>query len=364
MWRQKLPPGAPATGGREQQRYARCSLKEYSVNIEPPQTMRFVDPTGPGGPEVLRIGEMPTPLPREHEVLIKVHAAGINRPDILQRQGKYPPPPGASPILGLEVAGEIAALGAGATLKLGDTVCALVPGGGYAEYCRVPEGQCLPVPEGLSMQEAAGIPETFFTVWANVFQIGGLKSGERFLVHGGAGGIGTTAIQLAHTRGAQVFTTAGTDAKCAVCRGLGADHVFNYHTQDFAAEIERVTAGHGVDVILDMVGGAYTEKNIESLAMRGRLVQIAVQQGAKVTLNLAKIMQRRLLITGSTLRPRSIEEKTAIAQQLGREVWPLFKNRQIKVVVDKVMPFAEVRAAHEYFESAQHTGKVILQLSP
>jgi NADPH2:quinone reductase len=334
------------------------------VGIEPPQTMRFVEPTGAGGPEVLRIGEMPTPQPREREVLIKVHAAGINRPDILQREGKYPPPPGASPILGLEVAGEIAALGAGATLKLGDKVCALVPGGGYAEYCRVPEGHCLPVPRGLSMQEAGGIPETFFTVWANVYQMGALKSGERFLVHGGAGGIGTTAIQLAHARGAEVFTTAGTDEKCALCRSLGAAHAFNYRTSDFAVQIEHLTAGHGIDVILDMVGGEYTEKNINSLAMRGRLLQIAFQQGAKVTLNLAKIMQKRLLITGSALRPRSIEEKTAIANDLRREVWPLLTSRQVKVVVDKVVPFAEVRTAHEYFEGAQHTGKVILQLLP
>ena len=326
--------------------------------------MRFVDPTGPGGPEVLQIGEMPTPLPREREVLIRVHAAGINRPDILQRQGKYAPPPGASPVLGLEVSGEVAAVGAGATLKLGERVCALVPGGGYAEYCRVPASHCLPVPEGLSMQEAAGIPETFFTVWANVFQIGGLKSGELFLVHGGAGGIGTTAIQLAHARGAQVFTTAGTEEKCAVCRALGAAHAFNYNSQDFAEEIARITAGRGVDVILDMVGGGYTEKNINSLAMHGRLLQIAFQQGAKVTLNLAKIMQKRLIITGSTLRPRSIEDKAVIAKELLREVWPLLSNRQVKVIVDKVVAFTEVKAAHEYFESAHHTGKVILQLLP
>jgi NADPH:quinone reductase len=334
------------------------------VAIEPPKKMRFVDPTGPGGPEVLQISEMPTPLPREREVLIRVHAAGINRPDILQRQGKYPPPPGASPVLGLEVSGEIAALGAGATLKLGERVCALVPGGGYAEYCRVPASHCLPVPEGLSMQEAAGIAETFFTVWANVFQIGGLKSGELFLVHGGAGGIGTTAIQLAHARGAQVFTTAGTEEKCAICRALGATHAFNYNSQDFAAEIARITAGRGVDVILDIVGGAYTEKNINSLAMHGRLLQIAFQQGAKVTLNLAMIMQKRLIITGSTLRPRSIEEKSVIAKELFREVWPLLSGRQVKVIIDKVVAFTEVKAAHEYFESAHHTGKVILQLLP
>jgi len=323
--------------------------------------MRFVDPTGPGGPEVLQIGEMPTPRPRAHEVLIKVHAAGINRPDILQRQGKYPPPPDASPILGLEVAGEIAALGAGATLKLGERVCALVPGGGYAEYCRVPASHCLPVPQRLSMEEAAGIPETFFTVWANVFQIGKLKSGERFLVHGGAGGIGTTAIQLAHARGAEVFTTAGSEQKCALCRELGAAHAFNYNSQNFAEEITRITAGGGVDVILDMVGGGYTEKNVDSLAMHGRLIQIAFQQGAKVTLNLAKIMQKRLIITGSALRPRSIEEKAAIATQLRHEVWPLLESGQVKVIVDKVVPFAKIKTAHEYFDTAQHAGKVILQ---
>jgi putative PIG3 family NAD(P)H quinone oxidoreductase len=324
--------------------------------------MRFVEATAAGGPEVLRIGEMPTPLPREHEVLIKVHAAGINRPDILQREGKYPPPPGASPVMGLEVSGEIVALGTGATLKLGDRVCALAPGGGYAEYCRVPQGHCLPVPQGLSMPEAGGISETFFTVWANVFQIGRLQAGEQFLVHGGAGGIGTTAIQLAHARGAEVFTTAGSDEKCAVCRSLGAAHAFNYHTQDFTAEIARITAARGVDLILDMVAGTYAERNIDSLAMRGRLVQIAVQQGAKVTVNLAKIMQRRLLLTGSTLRPRSIEEKSLIAQELHREVWPLLQSGRVRVVVDKVVPFAEVRAAHEYFERAHHIGKVILQL--
>ncbi|HEY5101998.1 MAG TPA: NAD(P)H-quinone oxidoreductase [Steroidobacteraceae bacterium] len=334
------------------------------MGIELPQTMRFVDPTGPGGPEVLRIGETAIPVPRAHEVIIKVHAAGINRPDSLQRQGKYDPPPGASPILGLEVAGEIAAVGAGATLKLGDRVCALVPGGGYAQYCRVPEAQCLPLPQGLSMVESAGICETFFTVWANVFQIAALQLGERFLVHGGAGGIGTTAIQLAHALGAEVFTTAGSEAKCAACRALGAAHAFNYNTQDFAAEIARITEDRGVNVILDMIGGAYTEKNINSLAMRGRLVQIAFQQGAKVTLNLAKITQRRLLITGSTLRPRSVEDKALIATELQARVWPLLKSGRVKVIIDKVFPFDQIKEAHAYFESAQHTGKVILQVVP
>jgi NADPH2:quinone reductase len=328
-----------------------------------PATMRFVGLAGPGGPEVLEIRTMPTPVPGAHEVVIKVHAAGINRPDILQRQGKYPPPPGASPILGLEVAGLVAAAGKDATLKVGDAVCALVPGGGYAEYCRVPGTHCLPPPRDLSMQQAGGIPETFFTVWANVFQIAGLKRGDLFLVHGGAGGIGTTAIQLAHASGAQVLTTAGTDEKCARCVALGADHAFNYKTQDFAEEIKRITDGRGVDVILDMVGGEYAEKNVGSLAMRGRLVQIAVQKGATVTVNLAKIMQKRLIITGSTLRPRSIEEKAVIAQELKAHAWPLLESGKVKVIIDRIFPFAQVKEAHEYFESGAHVGKVILDLT-
>jgi putative PIG3 family NAD(P)H quinone oxidoreductase len=325
-----------------------------------PENMRFVGVTGPGGPEVLEIRTMPTPVPHAHEVVIKVAAAGINRPDILQRQGKYPPPPGASPILGLEVAGAVAAVGKEAALKVGDTVCALVPGGGYAEYCRVPAAHCLPVPRGLSMPQAGGLAETFFTVWANVFQIGGLKRGDLFLVHGGAGGIGTTAIQLAHASGAQVFTTAGTDVKCTACVALGADHAFNYKTQNFAEEIKRITDGRGVDVILDMVAGDYAQENVNCLAMRGRLVQIAVQQGANVTLNLAKIMQKRLIVTGSTLRPRSIEEKATIAHELKAHAWPLLESGQVKVIIDRTFAFAQVREAHEYFERGTHVGKVVL----
>jgi len=329
---------------------------------ELPENMRFVGVTGPGGPEVLEIRTMPTPVPGAHEVVIKVAAAGVNRPDILQRQGKYPPPPGASPVLGLEVAGVVAATGKDATLKVGDAVCALVPGGGYAEYCLVPAVQCLSVPRGLSMLQAGGIPETFFTVWANAFQIGGLKRGDLFLVHGGAGGIGTTAIQLAHASGAQVFTTAGTDEKCATCVALGADYAFNYKTQKFAEEIRRITDGRGVDVILDMVAGSYAQENLDSLAMRGRLVQIAVQQGANVTVNLAKIMQKRLTVTGSTLRPRSVEEKATIAQELKAHAWPLLESGKVKVVIDKIVPFAKVREAHEYFERGTHVGKVILEI--
>jgi NADPH2:quinone reductase len=327
-----------------------------------PETMRFVDLLGAGGPEVLEIRAMPTPTPRSHDVVIKVQAAGINRPDILQRQGKYPPPHGASPILGLEVAGVVAAAADDATLNVGDAVCALVPGGGYAEYCRVPAAHCLPVPRGFSMVQAGGIPETFFTVWANVFQMAALKKDELFLVHGGAGGIGTTAIQLAHARGARVFTTAGTDEKCAKCIALGAEQAFNYKTQDFAEELKRITDGRGVDVILDMVCGSYAQKNIDSLAMRGRLVQIAFQQGANVTLNLASILQKRLILTGSALRPRSIEEKAAIAHELGTHVWPLLEDGTIKVIIDKTMPFAQVRQAHEYFDRGTHFGKVILEV--
>ena len=326
-----------------------------------PEKMRFVGLTEPGGPEVLEIRTMPTPVPLAHEVVIKVAAAGINRPDILQRQGKYPPPPGASPILGLEVAGVVAAKGKDVTLNLGDAVCALVPGGGYAEYCLVPAVQCLSIPRGLSALQAGGIPETFFTVWANVFQIGGLKRGELFLVHGGAGGIGTTALQVAHASGAQVFTTAGTDEKCAKCVALGADYAFNYKTQNFAEEIKRITDGRGVDLIVDMVAGDYAQQNVNSLAMRGRLVQIAVQQGANATLNLAKIMQKRLVITGSTLRPRSIEDKAMIAQELKANVWPLLETGAVKVIIDRTFPFAQVRAAHEYFERGGHFGKVILE---
>jgi NADPH2:quinone reductase len=334
----------------------------FSMRGQVPETMRFVDLLGAGGPEVLELRAMPTPAPRAHEVVIKVEAAGINRPDILQRQGKYPPPHGASPILGLEVAGVVAAAADDATLNVGDAVCALVPGGGYAEYCRVPAAHCLPLPRGYSMVQAGGIPETFFTVWANVFQMAALKKGELFLVHGGAGGIGTTAIQLAHAKGARVFTTAGTDEKCARCVALGAEQAFNYKSQDFAEELKRITDGRGVDVILDMVGGSYTQKNINSLAMRGRLVQIAFQQGANVTLNLASILQKRLIITGSALRPRSIEEKAAIARELGTHVWPLLEDGTVKVIIDKTMPFAQVKQAHEYFERGSHFGKVILEV--
>ena len=317
--------------------------------------MYFVDVPQPGLPEVLRIAETATPSPGENEVLIRVEAAGVNRPDLLQRQGSYPPPPGASPILGLEVAGTIAAAPAQSRWKEGDRVCALVPGGGYAEYCVTPDPHCLPMPAGLSIEEAAGIPENYFTVWANVFQIGGLQSGERILVHGGASGIGTTAIQLAREFGATVFATAGTAEKCRACEALGA-RAINYREQDFVAE------ARGVDLVLDMVGAPYAPRNIECLAPRGRLVQIAVQQGAEATVNLAKIMQKRLTLTGSTMRPRTVADKAQIARDLEKHVWPLLESGRVKVIVDRVFPFADVVSAHRYLEAGAHIGKVILSL--
>ncbi len=316
--------------------------------------MRCVQLSGSGGPEVLSVGEEPVPVPRAGEVLIEVHAAGVNRPDLMQRAGKYPPPPDASPRLGLEVAGVIAGQGT--------AVCSLVHGGGYAEYCAAPASVCLPVPAGWSMEEAAGIPETFFTVWANVFDMGHLQAGERLLVHGGAGGIGTTAIQLANAFGAEVIVTAGSDEKCGKCLELGAAHAINYRTSDFAEEVKRVTSGKGVDVILDIVGGTYTPRNLECLAMDGRLVQVGLQQGAQATINLQKIMQKRLVLTGSTMRPRSVAEKAAIARSLHEKVWPLLEQRRVGVAVDKVFPLSQVREAHEYLEKGDHFGKVILRI--
>jgi putative PIG3 family NAD(P)H quinone oxidoreductase len=318
--------------------------------------MKYIQVTQPGPPEVLQLAECPTPMPGRGEVVIRVEAAGINRPDVLQRAGKYPPPPGASHILGLEVAGTIADAAPDSRWHEGDRVCALVPGGGYAEYCLAPGVQCLPVPHGLSMQEAAGIPETFFTVWANVFQLGHLAAGERFLVHGGTSGIGTTAIQLANAFGATVFATAGSDEKCRVAVELGAERAINYKELDFVAEFGEV------DLVLDMVGAPYTPRNLDVLAARGRLVQIAVQQGAQATVNLAKVMQKRLTITGSTMRPRTVGEKGAIASELRERVWPLLESREVKVVVDRVFPLADAAAAHRYLESGAHIGKVILSM--
>ena len=334
------------------------------MSITIPAQMHHIAMEAPGGPEVLVLATGPVPRPATGEVLIRVAAAGINRPDILQRTGNYPPPPGASPILGLEVSGTVVALGAEVTgWHEGDAVCALVAGGGYAEYCVAPAPQCLPVPKGVALVDAAGLPETFFTVWTNVFDRGRLAAGERFLVHGGSSGIGTTAIQLARAFGARVFATAGSPEKCAVCRDLGAERAIDYRQEDFVAILKEATQGRGVDVILDMVGGPYVEKNLRSLALEGRLVQIAFLQGSKVTLDLAHLMVRRQTITGSTLRPRPVADKAAIARNLRDKVWPLIEAGKVRPVIDRIFPLAEAAAAHRLMESSAHIGKILLRTS-
>jgi putative PIG3 family NAD(P)H quinone oxidoreductase len=334
------------------------------MSITIPAQMHHIAMEAPGGPEVLVLATGPVPRPATGEVLIRVAAAGINRPDILQRTGNYPPPPGASPILGLEVSGTVVALGAEVTgWHEGDAVCALVAGGGYAEYCVAPAPQCLPVPKGVALVDAAGLPETFFTVWSNVFDRGRLAAGESFLVHGGSSGIGTTAIQLARAFGARVFATAGSPEKCAVCRDLGAERAIDYRQEDFVAVLKEATQGRGVDVILDMVGGPYVEKNLRSLALEGRLVQIAFLQGSKVTLDLAHLMMRRQTITGSTLRPRPVAEKAAIARNLRDKVWPLIEAGKVRPVIDRTFPLAEAAAAHRLMESSAHIGKILLRTS-
>ncbi len=322
--------------------------------------MLYIARPTPGDPGVLVLAEAPTPDAGPEDVLIRVAAAGVNRPDVLQRMGRYDPPPGASPILGLEVAGTVAACGRSVTAwSVGDAVCALVAGGGYAEYCVAPEAQCLPVPAGLTLVEAGALPETTFTVWTNVFERGRLGSGETILIHGGASGIGTLAIQLAHARGARVFATAGTAAKCQACETLGATAI-NYRETDFVAAIERLTDGRGVDLILDMVGGPYVERNIRALAVDGRLVQIAFMQGSRVALDLASILRRRLTLTGSTLRPRSVAEKGAIARAVREHVWPLVESGRVRPVIYRTFPLAEAAAAHRLMESDEHTGKIVL----
>ncbi|MDG1118337.1 MAG: NAD(P)H-quinone oxidoreductase [Flavimaricola sp.] len=323
--------------------------------------MRAVEIACPGGPEVLTLVERPIPEPGHGQVLIRVAHAGVNRPDALQRAGAYAPPPGASDLPGLEAAGTIAAVGHGvAGLKEGDRVCALLPGGGYADYALAPAAHCLPVPDGLSLQQAACLPETFFTVWSNVFMRGGLRGGEVFLVHGGSSGIGTTAIQLAHHFGARVFTTAGTDEKCRACEALGAERAINYRDADF---VEVLKAEGGADLILDMVGGDYIPRNIASLADDGRLVQIAFLQGPKVSLNLAPIMVRRLTLTGSTLRPQSDIAKARIAHQLLCEVWPLLSAGRVAPVMDQSFDLADAALAHARMESSDHIGKISLTVS-
>jgi NADPH2:quinone reductase len=329
--------------------------------------MRAVEITAYGAPEVLRMGERASVQAGVGEVLIRVAASGVNRPDVLQRTGNYPVPPGASDIPGLEVAGEIiagdAASMALAGFKLGDRVCALVAGGGYAELCVAPVGQCLPVPTGLSDIEAASLPETFFTVWSNVFDRVRLQAGETLLVQGGTSGIGVTAIQMAKALGATIIATAGSDEKCAACLALGADHAINYKTADFSAEAKRLTGGKGVNVILDMVAGSYVAREVECLAEDGRLVIIAVQGGVKAEFNAGMVLRKRLSITGSTLRPRPIAFKTAIAQSLRAKVWPLLESGSIKPVIYKTFPADAAADAHALMESNQHIGKIILTWS-
>jgi len=324
-------------------------------------TMRAVEISRPGPPDVLELTERPVPVPAHGQVVLKVAYAGVNRPDALQRAGAYAPPPGASDLPGLEASGEVVALGAGVDgLALGDHVCALLPGGGYAEYVATPAAHCLAIPDGMGLKQAACLPENFFTVWSNVFTRGGLQAGERFLVHGGSSGIGTTAIQLAHVFGARVFATAGSDAKCQACGDLGAERAINYRDEDF---VEILRGEGGANLILDMVGGGYIPRNINALAMDGRLVQIAFLQGPKVELNFAQLMVRRLSITGSTLRPQSDLAKARIAEQLAATVWPLLDSGRIAPVMDSAFDLADAAAAHTRMESSEHIGKIVLTVA-
>ena len=326
-----------------------------------PDTMNAIEIAGFGGPEVLKPAKRPVPKPGPGEILIEVAAAGINRPDVLQRQGGYRPPPGASDIPGLEIAGRIVALGSGASgWRVGDSVCALVAGGGYAEFCTAPTPQCLPIPRGLDAIKAAAVPETFFTVWTNVFDRGRLKAGESFLVHGGSSGIGTTAIQLARELGARVFTTAGSPEKCAACVKLGAHRAIDHRREDFVAVVLEATDNKGVDVVLDMVGGSYINRNLTILGLEGRLVQIAYLEGGKAEIDVGALMMKRQTLTGSTLRPRSVAEKGAIAQALRDKVWPLIEAGKVGPVLFKTFPLAEAAAAHRLMESSSHIGKIVL----
>ena len=326
--------------------------------------MRAVEITAFGPPEGLKLGERPVPQAGKGELLIRVLASGVNRPDVIQRKGNYAPPPGASDVPGLEVAGVVesgdADAMAQAGVKIGDRVCALIAGGGYAEWCVAPVAQCLPVPAGLSDVEAASLPETFFTVWSNVFERGALKAGETLLIQGGSSGIGVTAIQLAKAFGATVIVTAGTDEKCANCLSLGADHAINYKTQDFVAEVKRITNGKGADVVLDMVAGDYVAREVECAAEDGRIVIIAVQGGIQSGFNAGLVLRRRITITGSTLRPRPVEFKAAIAKALREQVWPLLSSGKVRPIIHSVFPAADAAKAHELMESNQHTGKIIL----
>lgn len=327
------------------------------------ETMRHIDHRPGGGPECLRMAEGPMPEPGPQDVLVRVAYAGINRPDVFQRSGSYPPPPDASPLLGLEISGEIVALGAEVSgWNVGDQVCALTPGGGYAEYCVAPAEHCLPVPAGLSLLEAAALPETYFTVWSNVFERGALQPGEALLVHGGSSGIGLTAIQLAKQFGATVYTTVGSSEKADACRRAGADRVINYHEEDFVEVLKQATDGNGVNVILDMVGGDYIPRNLKSLAVEGRLVQIAFLKGSRVELDTMPIMRKRLTFTGSTLRPRSRAEKADIAKALQDKVWPLLDQGLCHPVIHATFPLADAAEAHRLMESSKHIGKIMLEV--
>jgi len=328
-----------------------------------PTRMTAIAISAPGGPEVLLPEERDVPKPGASEILVKVAAAGVNRPDVMQRKGQYPPPPGAPDIPGLEIAGEVAAVGGKvARWKVGDKVTALVAGGGYAEYCLADEAVALPVPKGFSMVEAAALPETFMTVWHNVFQRGALKSGETILIHGGSSGIGTAAIMLAKAFGAKVIVTAGSPQKCEACKKLGADYAIDYKTHDFVAATKEASGGRGADLILDMVGGDYVERNHDAAAVEGRIVQIATQQGFKVAINLLKIMQKRLTHTGSTLRPRPVADKAMIAHDLERKAWPLLAAGKIKPVIDSTFPLKQASKAHARMESSAHVGKIVLEV--
>ncbi len=326
-----------------------------------PETMRIVEITEPGPPDGLQIGSRPVPVPGSGEVLIRVAAAGVNRADTMQRKGNYPPPPGASDVLGLEVSGTVAAVGQGVSDPVvGDEVCALLTGGGYAEYCLAPAPQCLPIPAGVSLVDAAALPEAYATVWTNVIDRGRLEAGESLLVHGGSSGIGTVAIQLARLFGARIFATAGTPAKCAACVELGAERAIDYRAEDFAAVLGEATGGRGVDLILDMVGGAYLQRNLASLAIEGRLVIIALMEGAQAELDLARLMSRRLTVTGATLRARSIAQKAEIMTALRARVWPRFASDELRPIVHATYRLAEAAEAHRVMESSVHTGKLLL----
>ncbi len=329
-----------------------------------PTSMRYIAMREKGPPDVMYAADGPVPQLKSGEVLIEVAYAGVNRPDCLQRAGAYPPPPDASPILGLEVAGRIAALGEGTTIwRIGDEVCALTPGGGYAEYCAAPEGFCLPIPAGMTLREASAIPENYFTVWYNVFDRVHLSAGESILIHGGTSGIGLAAIQLAKAFDATVFATAGSAEKVAFCSTMGADHAIDYKTQDFVAEVARITNKRGVNVVLDMVGGEYVEKNLKCLALEGRLTQIGFLNGSRVNVELHHLLLKRLMFTGSTLRASPLARKVALAQSLREKVWPLFAQRRLQVVIQETIPLVQARDAHALMESGRLIGKVILKVA-